>query len=210
MKIRVCVPFYSEFEFAKSGLKECLKCSEIEFSVEPRQGTIISRLRNSLLNDGKSKKVSQSPVSNFDYFLFVDSDIGFTLDNVLKLLSQDKEIIASPYLCHDNNGTYQCGVFYSDQPGNIKYRYTIYEKGTKEVDFVGAGFLLIKRSALEKIEFPWFREMLLEVGQDADIIGEDIGFCLNARKSGLKVYCDFDNPVKHNLRTANSFNWNLN
>ena len=84
MKIRVCIPFYSEFESIKLGLQELDNCKEHEFVIEPRQGVNVANTRNSLINDQRSSKKYQNPLEGFDAFLTIDSDMEFTLNNILK------------------------------------------------------------------------------------------------------------------------------
>lgn len=209
LTIRICTPFYSEFESIKPGIRECLEYDKIKFVFEPRQGTYLYSSRNSLLNDGKSQLKKQSAIPGFDYFLFVDSDITFTLDNVLKLISHDKDIIASPYFAHKDNGTYYVGDFYENAPGRIKFNYSKFEKGLKTVGYAGTGFMLIKASVLSVMTYPWFEPMLLDLGECAEVMGEDVSFCVKAKKFCFDVFCDFDNPVGHRLRKVDNFNWDL-
>lgn len=210
MKIRICTPFYCEFESVKNGAKECLEYKDIHFDFEPRQsGPLMFKNRNSLLNDGVSQLKKQIPIIGYDYFLFVDSDISFKLNNVLTLLRHDEKIIASPYLSHNRSGLYNVGQFYEGMPGAIKFHYTKFDVGLKKVDFVGTGFMLIHRTVLETMEYPWFRPSVLDMGDKAEVIGEDVAFCIDAKKNGFDIFCDFDNPVKHNLRTQNDFDWDI-
>ena len=71
-----------------------------------------------------------------------------------------------------------------------------------ECDGLGTGFLLIKKKVLTalfdkkfvaKNGFP-FNFMQKKDGND---IGEDLAFCLRARKKGFKVWCDPSIPLRH-------------
>lgn len=211
MKIRICTPFYSEFEAVKSGAKECLSYSDIKFVFEPRHsGPLMFNNRNSLINDQKSQMKKQFPLEEYDAFLFVDSDISFSLNNVLKLIESKKEIIGSPYLKHDDRGLYSTGNFHKEIFGSTKFNYSIIEKGLKQVDFTGTGFLLIQRNVFEILEYPWFEPIKVEYGNQAEVVGEDIAFCMKAKQNGFQIYCDFDNPVIHKLRRKKNINWDIN
>jgi hypothetical protein len=204
MKIKVCVPFYSEFETAKPGLRSVK--GDPRFEIEYAQGALISKARNALINGGKSQSIRQDPLP-FDYFLFVDSDIGFEKRHVETLLSHDLDIVCSPYKCHAHQGLYQAGMF--ETPGILKGKFPISQTGLRKVDYCGAGFMLVKASALSRMRYPWFRHGIIEKDGLASEIGEDFGFCMNATDSGLDVWCDFDNPVFHRLRTQESFDFTL-
>ena len=214
MKIRVCIPFYSEFESTKPGLLELKACQEHEFYIEPRQGTYpkgavrnhlttdagIAQKRNNLVDDGVPG------VLDFDAFLFVDSDISFTLSDVLKLIEWDKDIVGSPYRSQGDPG-YEVGLW--STPGRIKSRYPKDMSGIKEVDWIGAGFLLVKREVFEKLQYPWFRHTLVDMDGYQEEVGEDLSFCLLAQSAGFKVYCNFETPVQHRIRNHSDIDWAL-
>ncbi len=211
LKIRICTPFYSEFEDVKSGVRECLEYDKIKFVFEPRQsGPLIYKVRNSFLNDNRSQLKKQIPLEDFSHFLFVDSDITFNLENVLNLLKFKLPITCCPYLTHNDDGKYHTGMFQENNPGIIKYNFTKYQKGREQVDYSGTGFMLIERNVLEYMEYPWFEPLKIDLGDKADIIGEDVAFCMKANQIGWDIYCDFDHPVKHRMRKQSDFNWNIN
>lgn len=204
--IRVCIPFYSEFETCKPGLRELNKFKG-KFEICLRQGTQIADSRNSFINDNKSNKIKQDPL-NYEWFLFIDSDIGFNKSDVDRLLEHKKEIVSLPYKTHKNPGVYQCGYFTNIQ-GNIRERISIEEKGLKEVDFCGAGMLLVNRSVFCKIDFPWFKDYTLIVGDQANHVSEDLAFCVSAKRAGYKIYCDLDYPVYHKLRSQETIDFSF-
>lgn len=209
MRIRVCIPFYAEFETAKPGLEELATCTEHEFVIEERQGVRIAKLRNHLINDGKSSKKWQKPL-DFDAFLDWDSDIDATLNDVLMMIKHDKDIVTLPYLRHTNHDEYECGWFKKDKPGIISKRANNLQKGFLKMPWTGGGMRLTKAHVYEKMEYPWYRNSLVIDGELQEETGEDIGFCLGATKAGFDIWCDFDNPVGHTKRDMNSFNWNTN
>ena len=48
-----------------------------------------------------------------------------------------------------------------------------------------------------KLEFPWFRRGVIDCGDEAEEMGEDIGFCLQCAKADIPIYVDCDNVVGH-------------
>ena len=208
MKIRVCIPFYQDFQTCKSGLRELQQFEEIDFVIEPRQGVLIGHTRNSLVNNMGSQEKWQKPL-DYDGFLFIDSDIGFHLIDVLRLISNKKDICAGAYSTHWNDTVYEAGLFKKGLPGAIEKRFSSHTNGLKKVDFVGAGFLYCTAKVFEQTPYPWFRHHMIVDGTKQQETGEDFGFCLNTKTSGFDTYCDFDVDLYHKERTAKSFNWDL-
>lgn len=206
MKIRVCIPFYKEYEACKKGIAELMCCKEHEFIIEPRQGTYIWELRNSLINDELSFEKYQDPLDGFDAFLDIDSDIDFTLEQVLSMINRKKDIVSLPYLTHKVNDEYQCGEF-REINGAISKRYTTSETGFKKIGWSGNGMRLTMAHVFSKTEYPWYRHPMIVVGNTQKEAGEDVGFSMGVRKAGFDIWCDFDNPVKHKLRTQSDFDW---
>lgn len=205
MRIRVCLPFYSEFEFARPGLIELKNSKEHEFVIEPRQGTYIWKIRNSLINDGQSCKIYQKPL-NYDAFLLHDSDVLCTEKQVLEMIESKKDIVSLPYESQGHRGYFECGEF-GQVSGNIRTRYPVEQKGFQKVGWAGAGMILILKHVFEKIQFPWFWHPMVTIKDCQDQAGEDIGFSMGANKAGFDIFCNFNNPVKHNLRNPEQFNW---
>jgi len=210
MKIRVCIPFYSEFEATKNGLLALKEFGGIEFDIVARQGSSIGYTRNSLINDLASIKICQTPAKGYDYFLMVDSDISFTLDDVLRLISHEKSICCAPYTMHSNPKLYSVGYFKTGKPGFIDTMASVSVTGFHRVDWSGAGFMLIKREVFSKMRYPWYRHNMVKISEtEQDETGEDIGFCMGARNAGIDIWCDFDIKIKHTDRNKKSFDWKI-
>ena len=62
------------------------------------------------------------------------------------------------------------------------------------VDYAGFGWLLIKKGVFEdkKMTYPWFapQMQIFESGTVQDMCGEDVSFCLDAKKAGYEIWCD--------------------
>jgi hypothetical protein len=80
-----------------------------------------------------------------------------------------------------------------DAEGNwVGYREVVsYTLGLNEVDATGCHCLLVHRNVFEKIEsthpYRWFRED--EIAPET-VAGEDIWFCVEARKCGFPIFVD--------------------
>jgi len=149
----------------------------------------------------------------------VDDDMAWHPDSVLRLYERDLDIVAAltwtnamppcPTIWQDEvevDGTY----FYTPAAFEtlrwmIEHEHSFVsndpivlpptDDDLVEVAATGAAFILIKRSALEAIEPPWFEG-------DVNGFGEDFYFCRKARAAGFKVYVDRSVIVTHHPRFA--------
>ena len=115
---------------------------------------------------------------NYDYMLFLDSDISIPPDGLEKLLSLNVPVAAGA-----------CGIVLRGRPvwnyallvnGEIGITRKLPEKPLL-VDGCGAGCLLIKREVFEAIERPWFQ------WEYKQWRGEDFSFTAKCRDAGLDV-----------------------
>ena len=62
-------------------------------------------------------------------------------------------------------------------------------KGIAEVDFIGLGFVLMKKGALEKIQYPRFNQMY-ETKESGEIVylGDDFSLCKQLKGKEVKLY----------------------
>lgn len=184
-KIRICIPFYQDFEPAKSFYRD------LGIEVTPRQGTYIWQIRNHLVGDGQHKPV------DVDGFVFIDSDVSGEPQNLVNLLTAGKDIVGGCYKQHRSK------MAYAWKDGDA-LPYDI--DGMREVDAVGTGFLYVSRRVFDVVPYPWFYHPYLpEISPEP--LSEDINFCRLARRSGFTVWCDFDNKVNHVERTQGDFKW---
>ena len=143
--------------------------------------------------------------SEYDTLLFIDDDMGFAREDVLRLLASEHDVIGG------------VGVKKSIRPDTDPERWCMRrlngelhqdEMGAIEVEAVGTGFLKITREPFERMraEHPeWKRRgwpnMPAEVracyyeffrfgNEGEDEIGEDVGFCREWRRLGGSVWID--------------------
>lgn len=200
--IRICIPFYNEFETCKPGLRE-IKNYGLDIEIISRQGTYIHSLRNDLICDttlGKGCK----PLNHVDRFIFIDSDIDFKLEHLLKLINTDKDIVGAPYLGHGTD-YFQCFQISSQGIFNYKPGLT----GLQMVDAIATGFLAIKKKVFEAIPYPWFYHPIMSINGMRKVAGEDFTFCVLAKKYGFDTWCDFDIKIEHKQRKREHFNWEI-
>ena len=142
-----------------------------------------------------------------DYFLFIDSDIEFTLAHIHAMVERNVDICSVSYCFKEDilSDYIVAGNWIPGYPGISEKKKEFRRSNTTGfvcVDWVGAGFLLVKKSAMEKMTFPWFYHPVMPVPPGSGpypqkSVGEDIGFCLRAREAGIKIYIDCNIHIGH-------------
>ena len=147
-----------------------------------------------------------------DYLLFIDSDLEFEPECVLKMLITEKDVICTPYRVKTNEPDSVKYTVSIQDPKNVK----IFQGGLVEIDNGPAGMMLIKRTVFEKMikDYP-DKEIKVNTNEDTfpndlrvynfwdsnfkDGVwkGEDIYFCDLARQSGFKVFANLDSTLTH-------------
>lgn len=144
----------------------------------------------------------------YDYIMWIDSDIIFTTENFEKLLSNNVDICGGVYLMDggkqfsvvkdwDRDKFQRQGTFDFLTPDDISKSPSL-----MEVAYTGFGFLLIKRGVFEKIKYPWFGPKYETIGQCVDFSSEDVSFCLRAKEAGFKIHIDPTVWVRHQKITT--------
>lgn len=126
--------------------------------------SLITRARNTLLAYFLNSKCS--------HLMFIDGDIRFSVEDVIKLIYHDKDVIVGAYpkkglawdkiagnILHNQNKRFtsqELAAFGSDYAINFKFvnreeRTIAIEDGLIELHDAGTGFMLIKREAIMKM-----------------------------------------------------------
>ena len=204
MKLKVGIPFAKHgriTEATMQSISTLASCDDFEVEVVTQQGSNVPRARNAMINREKSIHVRQT-LEGFDWFLCVDADTGFTLDNVRQLLAHDKDIVSGAYR-HKHDASRLVAGWWTQMPGlsTMNDRVPVDKTGLFEVDWVGAGFLLIRREVFERTDYPWFTAMEIRFKMDGEecsqVVSDDLGFCMKMGHAGEKIFLDADCRVDH-------------
>ena len=186
-------------------------------------------VKSSLVTHGRNLLTAGFLNSGFDYMLFVDADVEFKPEAVMRMLVPKKDIICTPYRVKNKPEAMEYAVKFKDST-NIK----IEPFDLVEIEEGPAGLMLIHRTVFErlmdkrpelKINFdaPTRKKMNEEIGADNDAIdqymynfwdttfnldigewkGEDLSFCALARGAGFKLYANLDSETTHH----GSYGW---
>ena len=143
-----------------------------------------------------------------EWLFFTDIDMTFPIDALKRLLSHNLPIVSGLY--HIATVPYApvagwvkpdpdvpCGYKFLNQNGNLwRYDYAKFPSGLVEVDWVGAGCLLIHRDVIKDIGWPAWADKWKE-GMGQRIMGHDTNLCLRAKEKGYKVFVDSDVNCGH-------------
>jgi len=201
VRLKICTPYYSRISCDTCESVKRLESTGLSMQWATTMGTYISRTRNSLIIGRQRYEARPTLEGDWTHYLHLDSDIGFEPSHVMRLLDHDAPIVSGAYTLRGKSDKYTAGPWTTTPGDTLRYIDTS-AKGLQRVDWVGAGFLLVKREVFEKMEQPWFRCSLMSselkgVRYNLET-GEDQGFCMYAQEHGYDILLDCDCVVRHN------------
>ena len=180
-------------------------------------------VKTSLVTHGRNLLTCGFLDSGFDYMLFVDADVEFKPEAVMRMLVPKKDVICTPYRVKNDPWIPEYAVKFKD-----KNDINILPWDIVEIEEGPAGLMLIHKKVFEllmnkhpelKINFdkPTRDKMNKEIGAEDDAIdrymynfwdttfrldtgewkGEDLSFCALARDAGIKIYANLDSGTTH-------------
>jgi hypothetical protein len=173
---------------------------------------LLTIANESLITQGRSK-MANFFMNNTEYerIFFIDSDIGFTSEDVFNLLKHDKDIV--------------CGA-YPMKSIPLRYNYNISKPEISEnelikIENVGFGFAMIKRKVFEDIVTSYGEELkyyppsnnsnypptekeynnsyhyFLELKKDMNYLPEDFSFFERAKNVGYSAWLNTNIRLAH-------------
>ncbi|AGE55324.1 hypothetical protein PBCVMA1E_476R [Paramecium bursaria Chlorella virus MA1E] len=181
--------------------------------------SLIERARNILV-----KRFLQS--SGFTHFMFIDADIGFNPESVIRLLEFDKDVTSAVYPKKAINWDHVKQKIASGSQEDIRQMGLDFNinlttpqppiNGFVKVLDVATGFLMMKRGVLERM-YKHYEKELYAVndiqGQDVKdyiaifacmidpdtkrFLSEDYAFCRRYQQMGGDIWADISTPLSH-------------
>ena len=157
------------------------------------------------IDSARNQIVAEFLKGNGTHLLMVDTDMVLPPNTIERLLRADREIVGGLAFIGSFDGSHVRPNIVEANVVDDK-SYTLnpvweYPQGLVEVDAIGAACMMVKREVFENMRLargedhpmPWFAH-----GVAGNVeIGEDIAFCLTARKMGYSVWCDTRLVVPH-------------
>lgn len=153
---------------------------------------LIQRARNDLIAIAIEAQV--------DDLIWIDSDIQWEPEWLFRLLSYPVDVVGGTYPKKSDDEQYPVQVLGKSIPVHQK-------TGLLEVDGLGTGFLRLSRKALQALwensrpytsngkSGRWICEVL--IGDDGEVVGEDIVLCRKLQALGYKIYLDAEMTCTH-------------
>ncbi len=147
-------------------------------------GISIVNQSSSLVHANRQYLAERALAMEATHLLFLDDDMAFPSDTLVRLLQANKPVVAASYvkrelplvpLAYDLNGDT------IDSTG---------KHGRQEVAAVATGCMLIDLAVLDSLPKPWFDTVY--VPETGKFRGEDIYFCESVRRAGFSVWVDHD------------------
>lgn len=173
---------------------------DIKYLICPTSHYYISSARNNAIQLWSGNKKKKQDIPDCDGVICIDHDHIFTPDQLDRLVMSGKDVVAAAYPYRVSNDPYgSCYVAgdFANETGLLLNRIPRSAVGMQRCGWVGGGFMYIAASVFSKIEYPWFRRGVVDNGDEADELGEDVGLCLQLAEAGIEVFCDCDNVVGH-------------
>lgn len=179
--IAICVPVRDHVTavFAHSLAMLMKKCGETG------QRTSLHMVMGSEVAMQRQQLVDEALETSCTHLLWIDSDMKFPTDTILKLLSAKKDIVAGNYCTRVS--PHRPVAFKSAK--NLDAR-SFTGNGLEKVYAVGSGLMLVKREVYENMSRPHYSVTWKD--DYTNLVGEDVFFCDKAASYGYEVYIDHD------------------
>lgn len=137
--------------------------------------------------------IKQALDHNCTHVFFMDDDMIFPPDTLMKLIKHNKDIVTALYLLRSFPHR---PAFFDKAYENGRCKFASLKNGmtglVKGVN-CGLGAVLISTQVFWKLDEPYVR--LGEIEKDAWC--DDVGFFNRCREAGFDIWCDLDAPVGH-------------
>lgn len=182
------VPYQFAFDLANMiGYTAAMVGDKLDIVTNVVPGTYVHKARQQL--------VSGALEIGCNWMLWVDSDMRFPKDALLRLMQHNVDVVGVNYATRQMPPRYvaikRVSADAKDQKGALCPTRPE-STGLEEVEALGFGLVLMKASITENMpkDEPWFW-----FGWDFEKglhVGEDVWFCRLARKGGAKIFVDHD------------------
>lgn len=198
-KIFIATPAFS----GQVTVPYALSLAELTLALKANNYDVIPQIvtSGSLLVAERNRLTEAFWQSGCDYMLCIDSDLGYPAQAVLAMLEQNKEFICGIYPARgqDLNA-------FTFRPVKNEDESLITDNHLIKMEYIPAGFMLISRSAIEKMRnkypelcyCPKYSKDKSESAYcffdteifDGEFWGEDYVFSRRAREAGIDIWCD--------------------
>lgn len=204
----IATPGYSvQADYLKSLLATVSKLAEekITWGYSSEFSSHVAVAREKTLNGSGQMNLDQTEPFNgnftYDKILWIDSDITFTPEDVLKAYRSEFDIVTGGYLLA--NGEVMA---FKDTFGlPLKHSEVLEMEDPIQLKGAGMGFMCVRSGVFESMQRPWFQTIDAECDLNdgkppvaIQITGEDLSFCQRAIENGFEIWLDPTIKLIHN------------
>ena len=205
MKIIFCLPgasYSGRFLQCWTNLLAELPKYKITYGLSQDYLCNIYHARTKVLGVSIERGVNQKPFDgklDYDYILWIDSDMVFTPEDFFKLIDHDKDIVSGMYKMSDdvNFATVEnMDEKYFEQWMHYQFMQDKDIEAKKgqlfKADYTGMGWMLVRKGVFEKMKYPYFyprKKVWKKYGWE-EFVWDDVEFCLRARENGHDIWID--------------------
>ena len=181
------------------ALTHHLTANKITWAWSSEYSSHVADAREMTINGDNQNDVNeQRPFKGqitYDKILWIDSDIIFTVDDAMRLLGHDKDVVSGAYLLGSGEVTAYPKLL---GPGLM---YDEVKEMTEPVEVAGCGFgfLAVRQGVFESLSRPWFQAAMVttEDGFSFPMMGEDLSWCKRVTDAGFEIWFDPTVRVTH-------------
>lgn len=215
IKVIFCLPgkiFSSNFLKSWTNLVAQLPKYNVDFALNGAVSSNVYLARTLCLIEDENLSIHQKPFDGlyeYDYIMWIDSDIIFVPEQFKKLLEKMKKhrdlYILSGIYFQDMGQEYTTvvntdtnSVKKQGRPKFLTPKDLTRKKELIKVAYTGMGFMLVRRGIFERLSYPWFLPVIIKEGLDATgFASEDASFCFRVKELGIDIWVDPKVVVGH-------------
>lgn len=194
-RVAVCIPSGESWKAPTAFQATCLAIYSA-----PHVAIVPINIRGEDTAQSRNRLVRHAIRSGAGWLLWIDADMVFPPDALMRLLAYDLDIVGVDYRLRGPPFK-RIGLFMRDgDPKRTTHvnraEAAAQQTGLVEMAVLGLGFVLVRASVFRKLPPPWFgrtwsREHA-SLGNPDGFSTEDSYFCSVARHHGYSVWCDLD------------------
>ena len=178
----------------------------------------IHTMKSPLIHQARNYLTSVFLTTEYQYMLFVDSDVEFEPESVVRMLVSKKRIVCTPYRVKSPDITKHVYTVEFKDPKNI----LVLAEGLVEIEAGPTGLMLVERTVFERIiknhpelkiknkapptadkSHEFYHNFFDFSFKEGYSMGEDVSFCRLARDNDFKIYANIESSTTHH----GSFAW---
>ena len=172
----------------------------------------IHTMKSPLIHQARNYLTSVFLTTEYQYMLFVDSDVEFEPEAVMRMMVAKKNIVCTPYRVKSAEIDKHIYTVEFKDPKNI----LVLAEGLVEIEAGPTGLMLIDRKVFEKIienrtDLKIINKATPNAGKSHEFyynffdfgfkkgyaMGEDVSFCKLARDNDFKIYANIESSTTH-------------